>query len=401
MLPEGWSEFPLGQSVRIHAGVAPGQIQLADDGPVPYVKVEDLNNNAKVQLTSRTHLASEQFAVPRNSVIFPKRGAAIFLNKVRIAGVPLVLDTNLMAVECKADLDPHFLYYAITHAGLHRLADTSPIPQLNNKHILPYRLARPPRLEQNRIAAILGVWDQAIATTERLLANGREQTQTLMRLLLTGRRKVRSVEGHWRHVDLDQFFERVTHKNVGSNTNVLTISGQYGLISQREFFSKNIASENLASYTVLGRGEFAYNRSYSAGYPMGAIKPLERYDTGIVSSLYLCFRLRKPNQADYDFFRHYFEAGLLNEEIAGIAQEGARNHGLLNVSVVDFFKLRLHVPPPDERREIAEILNIAEAEERSSAEQLDRLQREKRALMSDLLTGKRRVRLPATVETAA
>jgi type I restriction enzyme S subunit len=264
---------------------------------------------------------------------------------------------------------------------------------------LSFRL--PPISEQMRIVQILGTWGKAIAAAERLLANSQEQKRTLMRLLLTAKRRVHSARDHWYHVDFDEVFERVTHKNADNNTNVLTISGQYGLISQNEFFSKIVASDNLTGYTVLGRGEFAYNRSYSAGYPMGAIKPLERYDAGVVSSLYICFRLRKPSQPDYDFFRHYFEAGLLNEGIAGIAQEGARNHGLLNVSIVDFFKLRLHVPPSEERRQIAEILNTAEAKELSWAAQLERLQREKRALMCQLLTGRRRVRLPASAEAAA
>ena len=73
---------------------------------------------------------------------------------------------------------------------------------------------------------------------------------------------------------------------------MLTISGERGLIRQREFFNKSVASADLSGYTLLHRSEFAYNKSYSAGYPMGAIKPLMNYDAGVVSSLYLCFRLR-------------------------------------------------------------------------------------------------------------
>jgi len=145
-------------------------------------------------------------------------------------------------------------------------------------------------------------------------------------------------------------------------------------------------------YTLLHRNDFAYNKSYSAGYPMGAIKPLLAYEAGVVSSLYLCFRLREDVDADFDFFRHYFEAGLLNQEIEGIAQEGARNHGLLNVSVTDFFKLQLHVPSAPEQRRIAEVINVARAEEALLEAQVRALRQEKAALMSQLLTGKRRVK---------
>jgi type I restriction enzyme S subunit len=99
MLPEGWIETALQGHVRIHSGVAPGELDLSAAGPIPYVKVEDLNNCSKYQSDSREYLQSCRAVAPAQSLIFPKRGAAIFANKVRIVGRPLVLDTNLMAVE--------------------------------------------------------------------------------------------------------------------------------------------------------------------------------------------------------------------------------------------------------------------------------------------------------------
>lgn len=248
--------------------------------------------------------------------------------------------------------------------------------------------------EQRRIVEILSTWDQAIATAERLLANSQRCTRDLMASMLSGRRRFPGFSDKWRYVDFDTVFERVTRKNSTQNTNVLTISGEHGLISQRDYFNKSVASANLSGYTLLYRHDFAYNKSYSAGYPMGAIKPLLAYDAGVVSSLYLCFKLRDEVDADFDFFRHYFEAGLLNQEIEGIAQEGARNHGLLNVSVTDFFKLQLHIPTAPEQRRIAEVINVARAEEVRLQAQAHALRQEKAALMSQLLTGKRRVKLP-------
>jgi type I restriction enzyme, S subunit len=145
---------------------------------------------------------------------------------------------------------------------------------------------------------------------------------------------------------------------------------------------------------LLRLGDFAYNKSYSEGYPLGAFKPLERYEAGIVSSLYICFRLAAED-CDHSFFRHYFEAGLFNREVAAIAQEGARNHGLLNVSVVDFFDTSLHAPSQDEQVAIAKVINDAERVELALADQLTALRQEKSALMQQLLTGKRRVSLAA------
>ena len=213
-----------------------------------------------------------------------------------------------------------------------------------------------------------------------------------MQQLLTGKKRLPGFDGEWKSVSFDTLFERVKTKNVELNENVLTISAQLGLVSQTEYFNKSVAGKDLSGYTLLKRGDFAYNKSYSAGYPMGAIKPLELYDKGIVSSLYICFRICS-DEAYHDFYRHYFEGGYFNKEIYGIAQEGARNHGLLNVSVTDFFITRIVAPQIEEQRAIADVINAAEQEVAKLEEFCRDLQSEKAALMQQLLTGKRRVKI--------
>lgn len=265
--------------------------------------------------------------------------------------------------------------YKLTKAGLESL-----------------ELLLPPLEEQRAFVHCLDTWGQAINTMERLLANSRQQKLCLIRKLFLHGPRDSSHATAWSFVNLDAVFERVTRKNVTGNTNVLTISGARGLVSQRDYFNKSVASENLAGYTLLHKGEFAYNKSYSAGYPMGAIKPLIRHDSGVVSSLYICFRLREDVGASSDFFRHYFEAGLLNQEIANIAQEGARNHGLLNVGVADFFKLRLCIPDAEEQARIAAVINMAERKEQLIEAQVAKLHEERRAVMQHLLSGKREQR---------
>lgn len=293
---------------------------------------------------------------------------------------------------------PEFASYLVRSdhvtAQMHLGGSGTNISNLSQEILGNIQVNVPDVAEQERIVGVLKTWDNALTVAQQLLANSRRHKRMLMQSLLTGQRSFPSTEASWQTVDFDAIFERITRKNSVANNNVLTISGQYGLVGQREFFNKHIASENLQGYALLKRFDFAYNKSYSAGFPMGAIKPLMDHDSGVVSSLYICFRTKPGVEADFDFFRHYFEAGLLNEELSGIAQEGARNHGLLNVSVTDFFKLRLRVPPASVQRKVAEVINTAEAEERTIAEQLRYLQIEKRALMEQLLMGKRRLRPP-------
>ncbi|WP_370258774.1 restriction endonuclease subunit S [Marinobacter nauticus] len=255
----------------------------------------------------------------------------------------------------------------------------------------------PPLPEQKKIAQILSTWDQAITATERLLENSQQRKKGLMQQLLTGKKRLPGFEGEWEKVTLGSVFSRVTSRNEGQSTNVVTISGQQGLIRQQEFFKKSVASETLDNYFLLKKGQFAYNKSYSNGYPMGAIKRLNRYDDGVVTTLYICFELADEHAADSDFYEQYFESGLLNQGLMQVAHEGGRAHGLLNVKPSDFFSLTLHKPDIKEQKAIANVLCIADIEIDAQKARLEQLRSEKRALMQQLLTGKRLV----NVETEA
>ena len=294
--------------------------------------------------------------------------------------------------------DNQFLYQVFQSDAFRRQVQRNlgaTINSINNRDLLKFRFAYPPERERSRITKILSTWGRAIETNEKLIENSKAQKKALMQKLLTGRKRLPGFCNEWQHTQFTQAFERITSKNNEGIDNVLTISGKHGLVSQRDFFKKRIASNNLDNYTVLRRGDFAYNKSYSAGYPYGAVKPLDRYDTGVVSSLYLCFRLTDSNKYCHDYFRHYFEGGFFDREIYKIAQEGARNHGLLNVGSTDFFSTHLLVPSPEEQIAIAVAINTAEAEQENLEEQLATLRRQKRALMQQLLTGKRRVKVAA------
>lgn len=162
--------------------------------------------------------------------------------------------------------------------------------------------------------------------------------------------------GEWKEYRLGDLFERVTRKNTNMESkNVLTISAQHGLINQEEFFNKSVAGKNLANYYLMKKGEFAYNKSYSAGYPMGATKMLEKYDEGIVSTLYICFK-SKSDLVYNQYFKYFFESKQYYDELARIVQEGARNHGLLNISIEDFFNLKINIPEIEEQKKTVEIL---------------------------------------------
>ena len=147
---EKWQKFALGDLVSIRAGQSPS---FFNKGNVPYVKVDDLNNSYWLQINTNYRVADNDRAtlIAKNSIVFPKRGAAILTNKIRVLGENAYIDTNMMALEVSKEISSNFLGFNIENCGLFRIADTSTIPQINNKHIEPYIVYVPKTQEQESI----------------------------------------------------------------------------------------------------------------------------------------------------------------------------------------------------------------------------------------------------------
>lgn len=167
-----------------------------------------------------------------------------------------------------------------------------------------------------------------------------------------------NTEDEWKNVALSEIAERVTRKNkINTTKRNLTISANLGLIDQEEYFTKTIASKDNSHYIKLLKGEYAYNKSYSSSAPMGATKRLDKYNEGAVSTLYLCFKLKNSDIIISDFFKHLVDSSHWEKELSQIAVEGARNHGLLNVSPQDFFEIQIKLPSLNTQKKIAEFLS--------------------------------------------
>lgn len=147
----------------------------------------------------------------------------------------------------------------------------------------------------------------------------------------------------WEQRKLSQITVRVTRKNGNQSDLPLTISAQDGLVDQRKYFNRQVASRDMSNYYLIKKGEFAYNKSYSEGYPFGAVKRLEYYDIGALSTLYILFEITDKNISS-DFLVSYYMTHLWYKEVSKRAAEGARNHGLLNISTEDFFNSELNIP---------------------------------------------------------
>ena len=184
---------------------------------------------------------------------------------------------------------------------------------------------------------------------------------------------------------MSDFAERVTRKNCNNETDLpLTISSKEGLVDQISYFNKTVASKDMSGYYLLRDGEYAYNKSYSVGYDFGSIKRLDRYPMGALSTLYICFALKKH---DTDFIKAYFDSLKWYKEIYMISAEGARNHGLLNVPTDEFFATKHYLPEnAAEQRKIADFLIALDRRIDAQQSLVDNLKKYKRGVNKQLLS---------------
>ncbi|ORI75615.1 type I restriction endonuclease subunit S [Leuconostoc pseudomesenteroides] len=187
----------------------------------------------------------------------------------------------------------------------------------------------------------------------------------------------------WEERKLSSISERVTRKNKNNESTLpLTISAQDGLVDQNDFFNKQVASRDVTGYLLVKNGEFAYNKSYSNGYPWGAIKRLDKYDMGVLSTLYIVFR---PTKINSQFLVSYYDTTRWYREVSKNAAEGARNHGLLNIAPTDFFNTLLVVPKiVDEQEKIGSFFKQMDNTIALHQRKLDLLKEQKKGFLQKM-----------------
>ena len=213
----------MGEIIDINSGESPAKFH---EGYTPYVKVDDLNYCDKYLTTTKTYVDTNNKVkkIEKGSIVFPKRGAAILTNKIRILNTKAYMDTNMMSLSTdKSNLE--FLYTVISNVGLYKIADTSTIPQINNKHILPYIISLPSLPEQTAIGSFFQDIDQFITLQQRKLEVLKEQKKTYLKLLFPAKGQTKPAlrfagfEDEWKEVKLGEVTNRYDNLRVPVSAN--------------------------------------------------------------------------------------------------------------------------------------------------------------------------------------
>ena len=303
-------------------------------------------------------------------VLIGRQGA--LCGNVRSVNGKTYITEHAIAAAGNEKSNTSFLHYLFIKMNLGQYSDQSAQPGLAVNKLLKLKVLLPPISEQKKIAKLLSLLDERIATQNKVIEDLKKLKSAIVEKVFCSPNqeypmcRIEGFEHALSTYKMSDFSSRIATKKKDSKCSlVLTIAAQYGLVNQESFFNKSVASENLTGYYLLHKGEFAYNRSYSAGYDWGAVKRLDNYDEGVLSTLYICFKINETI-VDSDYLAYYFESTKWHRGLSDIAGEGARNHGLLNVSMADYFNTKHRFPVIEEQKAIAKILNAITEKERKA-----------------------------------
>lgn len=348
-----------------------------------YVEKKRFDQDTKIQLST-------------GSILITKDGTLGKVALVEELPKPATLNAGVFNVRVKDDafLSYKYLYHYLKAPFLMKYvtanATGGTIKHLNQSILVDFPIPITGKQEQDRIAKLLDSLESIITLHQRKLNNLKLKKKALLQKLFPKNEerypelRFPGFTDAWEQRKLSQITVRVTRKNGNQSDLPLTISAQDGLVDQRKYFNRQVASRDMTNYYLIKKGEFAYNKSYSEGYPFGAVKRLDYYDIGALSTLYILFEITDKNISS-DFLVSYYMTHLWYKEVSKRAAEGARNHGLLNISTEDFFNSELNIPNSiEEQVKIGNLIKQFDKFITLHQRKLDHLQLQKKALLQQM-----------------
>ncbi|WP_272571384.1 restriction endonuclease subunit S [Providencia sp. PROV254] len=382
VIPEDWETKPLGALVEIYSGDSPSKFQFSTKG-IPYFKVEQLNNGSVYADTTPYFIQSSK-KILAGSVIFPKRGVSILSNKIRVLKYDAFMDTNLMALTCLHGLNELYLYNQLTYRGLNSVADTTSIPQINNKHIIPYIIPLPSKLEQAAIANALSDVDLLLSGLEKLIAKKQSIKTGTMQQLLTGRTRLPQFalreDGSKKGTKQSELGEIPEDWEVAPFGNTLAI--RHGK-NQKAVENPNGTVPIFATGGQIGwADQYLWNkpsvligRKGTIDKPRYSDNPFWTVDTLFYSEIKDCANPK------FIFYKFCMIDWMQYNEASGVPS--------LNASTIE--NVLTSLPLKKEQTAIATILSDMDEEIQALKQRLSKIRQIKQGMMQELLTGKTRL----------
>ena len=395
MVPNGWNIKTLGNFCEFSQGFQVGvdaQMDFCAEGLVRFVRIVDYTK--AVEPPRYVRKLENYYLVAKDDLVMVRYGEAGLICR----GIEGVIANNLFRIKPKEqDSDKAYLYTWLEHHQIQisRLAASSTMPALKFSDLKSLNIALPPIAEQRKIAKILSTWDKAISTTERLIDNSKQQKKALMQQLLTGKKRLlddsgKPFEGEFDRVNLSEL-ATIDKSSLGKKT---PEDFEFSYISLSDVETGKIA-DNLEKH-VFSSSPSRARRKVSCGDILlatvrpnlkGFAKVKAEHDGMIASTGFSVLTPKKGVAGDY-LYHYLFSChitGQINALVVG------SNYPAINSS--DVSGLKVYIPSYDEQKKVASVLNNADQSLAQLEQQLADLKQEKKALMQQLLTGKRRVKI--------
>lgn len=399
LLPKGWKRLPLHEVAEVRTGLAKGKANFKDPVELPYLRVANVQDGhinlreVKTILVERSQIG--RYSLRSGDILMTEGGDFDKLGRGDVwqGQIPVCLHQNhVFAVRPNPDhLNSSFLAsLAASEYGrtyfLSCAKRSTNLASINASQLKKFPVLTPPLVEQKKISEILGAWGGAIATTERLLTNSHKQKQALARHLLM---PDAPPEG-WRRYRLG---ELLSERNEAGRDDLplLSITRDEGVILREDVGRKDTSNEDKSKYLRICKGDIGYN-TMRMWQGVSAVSAME----GIVSPAYTVL---VPNEKiDARYAAHLFK--ITNMVFMFYRHSQGMVSDTWSLKYKHFSKILVTIPSRSEQERIVQVLSAADEVSNVLSRTLVRLRREKSGLMQQLLTGKRRVRLPQPAEAA-
>lgn len=384
MVPSGWSLVKLGDILTLGSGDAkPADLQkeYSDDSPYPVY-----GGNNIMGYSSQKNSSDSVILIGR---VGEYCGVTRYINKAC-----WITDNALYTKTVSSEIDKEYLVSKLKKFDLSRLRNKGGQPLVSQKPIYAVKLPMPPLPEQRKIAKILSTWDKAISTTERLIDNSKQQKKALMQQLLTGKKRLlddsgKPFEGEWEEVKLSQLV-----KVIGGNAFKSEEFKTEGIPLVKISNIKPDYSICLDSTVFIAENEKFEKFKVMKGHVLIAMSGATTGKVGCYQSEKFAYLNQRVGRFDVkqgrtinQYLFQLLKLPKVQHEILIDAVGGAQP----NISNKDIERIKISVPAVKEQQKIASVLSNADQEIELLEQQLADLKQEKKALMQQLLTGKRRV----------
>jgi len=393
MMPSGWEKHPVGKICR---SIVPGRNKPKEfSGSIPWVTTPEIKGRYIPSKVQQNYVSTEALKecggkiVPSGAVVMAAVGE---LGLVAIASKEVVLNQQLHAFVCSDSVHNEYLAYWLSNQKpyMETIASKTTIPYLNKTNCESIPVALPPLPEQLKIAKILSTWDKAISTTECLIDNSKQQKKALMQQLLTGAHTQRKrllddsgkpFEGKWEEVKLSNVAEVVMGSSPKSssyneNSEGLPLIQGNADIKNRKSAPRIYTSEVTKKCSI---GDILL----SVRAPVGTIAKSEH--EACIGRGISAISAKKHHVQEYLYQWLLWFEPRWEKYSQGSTFEAVNSN--------DIKSLHLAIPEHSEQAKIASVLSNADQEIELLEQQLADLKQEKKALMQQLLTGKRRVKI--------